>query len=248
MMKNNDNNSKILTPKISLKISPSNNTKDMRDNENRIDVSNIFALNRLSSNNTVEGGTSLAYGFDYSILDRLKSNDIFSFKIANNLRIKEHDDLPNSSQLGAKTSNFVAETKYSPNEYLDLGYSISTKNNLQDINYENLTTKIKINNLITTFDYLNENNNSEKNSYLLNETVYKLDNNNSFSFSTRDNKTKNLTEYYNMMYKYKNDCLSASIEYRKNYYNDRDIKPEESIFLKLSIIPFGETSTPNLKQ
>jgi LPS-assembly protein len=51
-----------------------------------------------------------------------------------------------------------------------------------------------------------------------------------------------------MMYKYKNDCLSASIEYRKNYYNDRDIRPEESIFLKLSVIPFGETSTPNLKR
>jgi len=95
---------------------------------------------------------------------------------------------------------------------------------------------------------LNENNNREKNSYLLNETVYNLNNNNIFSFSTRNNKTTNLTEYYNMMYKYKNDCLSASIEYRKNYYNDRDIKPEESIFLKLSIIPFGETSTPNLKQ
>ena len=248
MVKNNNNNSKILTPKISLKISPRNNTKNMRDNENRIDVNNIFALNRLSSNNTVEGGTSLAYGFDYSILDKLKSNDIFIFKIANNLRIKEHDDLPNSSQLGAKTSNFVAETKYRPNEYLDLGYSISTKNNLHDVNYENLTAKIKINNFITTFDYLNENNNSEKNSYLLNETVYNLNDNNSFSFSTRDNKTTNLTEYYNMMYKYKNDCLSASIEYRKNYYNDRDIKPEESIFLKLSVIPFGETSTPNLKQ
>jgi LPS-assembly protein len=247
MIKNNDSNSKILIPKISLKISPFNNTKDIRNDEHRVDVNNIFALNRISSNNTVEGGTSLAYGFDYSILDKLTSNDIFSFKIANNLRVKEHDDLPNSSQIGAKTSNFVAETKYSPNEYLDLGYSISTKNNLQDVNYENLTTKIKVNNFITTFDYLNENNNSEKNSYLLNETVYKL-NKNSFSFSTRNNKTTNLTEYYNMMYKYKNDCLSASIEYRKNYYNDRDIKPEESIFLKLSIIPFGETSTPNLKQ
>jgi len=248
MIKDNDSNSKILTPKISLKISPFNNTRDIRNDEYRIDVNNIFALNRLSSNNTVEGGTSLAYGFDYSILDKLESNDIFNFKIANNLRINEHDDLPNSSQLGDKTSNFFAETKYSPNQYLDLGYSITTKNNLHDLNYENLTTKIKVNNFITTFDYLNENNNNEKNSYLLNETVYKLNDNNSFLFSTRDNKTTNLTEYYNMMYKYENDCLSASIEYRKNYYNDRDIKPEESIFFKISVIPFGETSTPNLKQ
>ena len=50
------------------------------------------------------------------------------------------------------------------------------------------------------------------------------------------------------MYQYRNDCLIASIEYKKDYYEDRDIKPEESIFFKLSIVPFGETSTPNLKK
>ena len=43
-------------------------------------------------------------------------------------------------------------------------------------------------------------------------------------------------------------CLAASIEYSKDYYNDRDLKTEESIFFKLSIIPFGESSSPNLKK
>ena len=67
-------------------------------------------------------------------------------------------------------------------------------------------------------------------------------------FSTREDKTTDLTEFYKLIYQYKNDCLAASIEYSKDYYNDRDIKPEESIFFKLSIIPFGETSSPNLKK
>ena len=48
------------------------------------------------------------------------------------------------------------------------------------------------------------------------------------------------------MYQYKNDCLSASIEYNKDYYDDGDIKPKEGILFKLTIIPFGETSSPNL--
>ena len=85
-------------------------------------------------------------------------------------------------------------------------------------------------------------------SYLLNKTAYKFDDSKNISFSTRQNKKKNLTEYYNLMYQYRNDCLIASIEYKKDYYEDRDIKPEESIFFKLSIVPFGETSTPNLKK
>ena len=49
------------------------------------------------------------------------------------------------------------------------------------------------------------------------------------------------------MYQYKNDCLAASIEYNKDYYSDRELKPTESIFFKLTIIPFSETSSPNLK-
>ena len=56
-----------------------------------------------------------------------------------------------------------------------------------------------------------------------------------------------MTEYYNLMYQYKNDCLAASVEYNKEYYEDRDIKPSENIFFKLTIIPFGEASSPNLK-
>ena len=74
-----------------------------------------------------------------------------------------------------------------------------------------------------------------------------LDDSNSLTFSTRENKTTDLTEYYNFMYQYKNDCLAASIEYNKDYYSDRELKPTESIFFKLTIIPFSETSSPNLK-
>ena len=106
---------------------------------------------------------------------------------------------------------------------------------------------MKINNFVTSFDYLNENNSADKNSYLTNTTSYFINDFNNFSFSTRENKTANLTEYYKLIYQYKNDCLAASVEYNKEYYTDRELKPNESIFLKLTIIPFGETSSPNLK-
>ena len=82
---------------------------------------------------------------------------------------------------------------------------------------------------------------------MTNTTKYNFNETNSFQFSTRENKSSNLTEYYNLVYEYKNDCLAASVEYNKDYYDDRDIKPEENIFFKLTIIPFGKTSSPNLK-
>ena len=238
---------KILKPKISLKISPEN-TKDLSsDNDHRIDVNNIFNLDRLSVNDTVEGGLSLAYGSDYTIFDNVKNREVFSLKLANNLRFNENKDLPQNNQLGEKTSNFFSEISYSPSRFLTTKYNLSTKNNLTDINYENFKATLSLNNFVTTFDYLNENNSSNKNSYLLNTTRFALNKRNNLIFSTRENKSSNLTEYYNLIYQYKIDCLAASIEYNKDYYDDRDIKPEESIFFKLTIIPFGESSTPNLK-
>ena len=101
----------------------------------------------------------------------------------------------------------------------------------------------------TTFDYINENDSQQdKASYLLSELNFNINENNNLYFSTRENKEKKLTEYYNMIYQYKIDCLAASIEYSKNYYDDRDIKPEENIFIKLTIMPFGQiASTPDLK-
>ena len=68
------------------------------------------------------------------------------------------------------------------------------------------------------------------NSYLSSNIKFNLNKSNNIQFSTRENKSSNLTEYYNLVYQYKNDCLAASVEYNKNYYDDRDIKPEENIF------------------
>ena len=247
LVKKSDNFSNLLIPKVSIKLSP-NHSKDLSNYEYKLDVNNIYNLNRLSTDQTLEGGMSLIYGADYSINNKKDDREVFGIKIANNLRLKENHDLERNHQLGAKVSNFFGEIKYSPINYLTTKYNFATKNNFNDINYENLTTEIRVNNFVTTFNYVNENNLDNKNSYLLNTTTYNFDESNNISFSTRGNKNTDLTEYYNLMYQYKNDCLAASIEYQKEYYNDREIKPSESIFLKLSIIPFGTTGTPNLRK
>ena len=247
LMKKNENHQKILTPKISFKISPQH-TKDDRNDDSRVDINNIYSLNRLADNDTVEEGFSLTYGSEYSVAQNDTLNEIFNFKIANNLRFKESDDLPGRNQMGSKTSNFFGEVEFNPYDFIKTKYSTSIRNNLSDINYENFITEFKTDKILLTFDYVNENDSVAEQSYLQNTSQYSFDNFNSMKFSTRKNKSTDLTEYYNLMYQYKNDCLAASIEYNKDYYSDQDLKPTESFLLKLTIIPFGETTGPNLKQ
>ena len=41
-------------------------------------------------------------------------------------------------------------------------------------------------------------------------------------------------DYYNLIYEYENDCLTAAIEYNKNYYSDGTLKPDENILFSIS--------------
>ena len=70
----------------------------------------------------------------------------------------------------------------------------------------------------------------------------------SMSFKTRRNKETDLTEYYNLLYEYKNDCLIAGVEFNKNYYSDGSLKPEEQLFFSITIMPFGKINTPDINQ
>ncbi len=246
MKKENTNYDNVLKPKLSIKLAP-NHTKNYEDDEVVININNIFSLDRISKNDTVEGGVSLAYGFDYLFLNKGSEKEILSFKAANNLRLSENEDLTNSYQIGEKTSNFFTESIYTPNDFLSIKYSNALRNNFSEISRESFQTDFNFMNLKSSFEYLNENNTNANNSYLQNTTSFNLNNFNSLIFSTREDKKTDLTEFYKFIYQYKNDCLAASIEYNKDYYNDTDSNSEESILFKLSIIPVGETNSPFIK-
>ena len=42
----------------------------------------------------------------------------------------------------------------------------------------------------------------------------------------------NSAEYYNLSYEYINDCLRAGLVYRREFYNDSELEPENSLMFK----------------
>jgi LPS-assembly protein len=238
LKKENERYEKFLNPKLSLRIAP-DYTKNNNFEYTKIDINNIYSLNRIEDKNSIEGDVSLTYGNEYIINDKKNYLEMFNFKIANNIRLKENKDLTNSSQLGKKVSSILSEITIRPNDQMKFKYNSSIKNNLNDLNYENLIAELNINNILgVSFDYLNQNESLDQtSSYLTKKVNLKLNNQNQLIFSTRTNIDMDLTEYNNLAYKYENDCLSASIEYNKEFYQDRDVKPNDSLFFKLTIIP-----------
>jgi len=74
-------------------------------------------------------------------------------------------------------------------------------------------------------------------SFIENNSLFNFDEKNYLTFKTRRNRKLNLTEYYDLVYEYKNDCLTAGIKYKKMFYEDRDLKPSENLFFTISLIP-----------
>ena len=232
------------TPKIALMYSP-NKTKNLTSKNRRMNTSNIFSINRIANNETVEGGASLTYGTIFNKTNKKTNQDIINLEISSLLRIKENPDLPISSSIGKKMSDIFGNIEFYPNENLGLKYNFSLDNNFDKTNYDSISTKLKINKFVTSFEYSDEKNDLIDGSFTSNSTSFEIDKNNSFNFNVRRNNKKSATEFYNLIYNYKNDCLVASIKFNKEFYKDSDLKPEKEIFFTLKLIPFGGLTTEN---
>ena len=134
----------------------------------------------------------------------------------------------------------------SPNKNFSTIYNFNLDNNLETLKYNEMSLNLNVNNFVTTFNYVEENDEVGSNKYVENNTIYKFNENSSMTFSTRRNRKINLTEFYDLIYEYKNDCLTASFQYKKKFYANEDIKPTEDLFFSLTIVPVWDYESSNL--
>ena len=251
LVKNTQNRFNTLEPKLSLRLSP-HQMKNNKNLERRIDVNNIFNSNRLSMKNSFEGGESLTLGLNFkkekvkTVNEISEIEEFFDFKLASVFRLDEEKNLPQNSTLNKKNSNIFGEFNLKPNKYLSLNYNFSLTNDIDTFEYNSIVAKVNFNNFTTQFDYLEEGGAIGQTNVIENTTIYDFSEENSISFSARRNRKLNLTEYYDLVYEYKNDCLVAGVKYKKNYYNDADIKPVEELFFSITIIPLTTFSSDKM--
>ncbi len=235
-----------LEPKLSLRLNPARSENLIGENR-RINIVNIFSNNRLGLKDSLEGGQSLTMGAEYN-LNKKNGSKFLNMNFAQIYRDINEKRLPTKSKMNTKASDMVGGIKFIPNDYINFDYDFSLDNNLKTSNYNMFKSTFSVNNFVTTFEFLEENNEIGSESYQLNETSYAFNNNNKLLFRERKNKKTNLKEFYNLIYQYENDCLVAAIEYNKDYYSDRDLKPTEELFFSLSIVPFANVASPQFSK
>ena len=233
------------TPKLSLRFSPTE-TRNISTDDLRVDYANLFSANRISLDDTLEGGESITLGSEYSLRNK-QDIEKLNLSLGQIFRKNVNKDLPKVSSIGNKRSDLIGALKFTPNDIINFNYSFSADKDIKNLNYNLIETKISYNNFFTSFNYLKSENIFGEKSHISNNTKFKFNDQNSISLGTSKNLDKNLTEYYDLVYEYENDCLVAAVEYKKNYYSDVDLEPDENIFFSIKIVPFGEIKAPGVK-
>ena len=243
LSKSKEMSSETLTPKISFRVNPGNNMSNFSDLSSNITANNVFDINRLGLSNDFEAGKSLTFGLDYKLdptenFQSKETKDKFlELKLATVIRDQYETGIPTRSTINRKNSNIFGTINNNLLENINFSYDFSLDNDMKTINENTIGTEISINNFVTSFTLYEQRNELGETHVLSNSTEYKVNDNSSLKFSTRRNKEINLTEYYDLSYEYKNDCLTAALRFNKTFYQDKDLVPTEDLFFSLTIIP-----------
>ena len=233
----------IFTPKFLFRYAPGSMRKE--NSEFRLDPDTAFNINKLKNINNFETGLSSTVGFDYEIN---KENNSFDFSVAQIINEKENKKMPSKSSLDEKLSDLVGSANWDVSDKFSLNYNFNLDQNYNDLNYNEIGTKLNFGSLNLDLNYLQEKKHVGDQDYLKTKVNYINNKNGLFSFETKRNLITNSAEFYNLSYEYTNDCLRAGLVYRREFYNDSELEPENSLMFKITLIPFGNINSPALSQ
>ena len=236
MMNQTENSINYFTPKASIRFNPGD-MKDYNSSDRSINVDSIFDINRLAIDDSFEEGKSLTLGVEYKKTDLNEINKFFEAKIATVFRNKNEKFIPKSSGINGQETNIFGSISNNLSEFLSISYDFILDNDFNTLEYNSLNTSINFKNLNTSFNFIEEDGIIGDTNSIENRTSIKFNDENYLTFNTRRNRKIDLTEYYNLIYEYKNDCLIAGIKYNKSYYEDRDLKPSENLLFSITLTP-----------
>ena len=236
MIKDSNDSIETLLPKLSLRINPGD-MKNHSTDEREINPGNIFNINRLGINDSLESGNSLTLGINYKKEDKVDNKKYLEFKLATVFRDDVEANIPSQTTLDQKNSNIFGSIDYTLSKYINIDYDYAIDNKLENFKYNSVGIDFSLNNFVTEFKFIEEDNDLGNTNVFENTTKFNINENNSLVFKTRRNREINITEYYNLVYEYKNDCLTAGVRFNKSYYEDRDLKPSENLMFTISFFP-----------
>lgn len=238
----------IIEPLASLILAPNGGNPDRIPNEDSLavefDETNLFSANRFPGKDRVEGGSRVVYGLRGGLYG--DSGGSSTFMVGQSYQLRENSSFAFGSGLNEQKSDIVGRFTVSPNRFLDLLYktrvdadNLKAKRTEISAVYGPRLLRGDINYIF--FDQTDEFPKRE-------EILAGLSSDITNQWSARVNTRRDLSDNggtlsWGASIRYNCDCLDFSINYRRTFTRDRDVPPDESIFVRVVFKTLGEFGT-----
>ena len=222
--------------------------RDISEKGEIFNYTNLYSINKTSE---IEDGLSAVFGFDFKINEKTTNKtekQKFSLSLGQVFNHKENRDIPSKSSLDQKMSDVVGELNYNFSKIGKIDYKFSIDHNFNDLNYNEVATELNFGKIQFNLDYLEELNHVGTEHYVNSGISLNFNDHNKLSFSTKKNFKTESTELYNLSYQYAIDCLTAGVVYRREFYQDSELEPNNTLMFTITFVPFGSVNTPALYQ
>lgn len=238
--------SQIIEPRVSIVLSPNGGNPGMIPNEDsqgfEFDETNLFGGQRFSGIDLVSGGQRVNYGLTLGVYgDGGGSSELF---IGQSYQLHTDDTYPAGTGLDDNLSDIVGRLRISPSRWLDLLYRFRLDKDDLAIRRTEFGFNAGPSWLRVSGQYLNITPESDTSTFGRREQL-------AFAASSR------LTDHWSLggrlvrdleekrfreigaTLNYGDECIVVSLDYKRSFFEDDDLQPDDSVFLRVTFKYLG---------
>lgn len=239
----------IIEPVAGIMISPNGGNPDDIPNEDSKDLefddTNLFSANRFTGLDRVEGGQRIYYGLNLGVYGAKGYSSAF---VGQSYRFRRDRNFAAGSGLEDNFSDIVGRVRIAPSTPVKLEYrfrldknDLSSRRNEVDLKFGPRALNLDVN-----YSFFDQGTGSgefadrEELTILLNSRITPAW---SLTASTRRDMIKSESLRHALTLTYECDCYKTTIELSRNFTQDRDVRPTDTIFIRFIFKNLGEFQT-----
>ena len=234
-----------LIPRIFTRYSPGQ-MNSSSSNDTTLSTDNLFSMNRMNSDELIEKDLSFNLGLDWEWKEKDVDSKIkqkSNISIGQVVKLNKNSDMPTKSSLQNKTSDIVSKAEYSNPGNFNVTLKSTLDNQLNHMYYNDLSLQTFYKSNELNFNFYEKNNHIGNERYAKANFTSYITNNTSLKISSDRNLKTDRTNSHKAGIEYENECIRYGFYFQKNYFTDKDLNPNTSIFFGVTLLPFGDNYT-----
>ena len=233
----------FLIPRVLTRYSPGKMT-NARTSDVILSTDNLFALNRMNSDELIEKNLALNLGLDWMWKEKnLEKPKEAALSIGQVIKFKRDQDMPIKSSLQNKNSDLVTKVSYSDPKNYNITLKSTLDNSLNHMYYNDLTLKYFSEKSIFNLNFYEKNNHIGSERFAKANFTTNITDNTLFKIETDRNLKTDFTNFHKLAIENENECIRYGLYLQRNYFSNNDLRPATSIFFGITLLPFGENYT-----